>query len=87
MGGTCELPVGPFQMAVTRNLPLVPIFIMKDRWDTYHVYVDVAYPDESLSKKERMQALAQHFADQMANIVDKYPTQWYNYFEFVSNLN
>lgn len=84
MGGTCQLPMGPFQMAVTRELPMASIFIMKERWDTYHVYVDIVRPDESLPKKERMQALAQRFADQMSGIVDMYPTQWYNYFEFVN---
>lgn len=83
LGGTCELPMGPFQMAVTRELPMTPVFIMKERWDTYHVYVDIVRPDESLPRKERMQALAQQFADQMASMIDKYPTQWYNYFEFV----
>ncbi len=82
MGGKCDLPIGPFQMAVTRNLPAVSVFIMKVRWDTYRVHVDIVYPDESLTKKERMQVMAQHFADQMSHIVDLYPTQWYNYFEF-----
>jgi len=85
MGGTCELPMGPFQMSVTRDIPIVPVFIMKERWDTYRVFVDIIRPDDSLAKRERMQALAQQFADQMSQMVDRYPTQWYNYFEFVTN--
>ncbi len=83
MGGHCDLPMGPFQMAVTREVPIVPVFIMKERWDTYRVYTEILFPDESLPKRERMQALAQMFADRMSKMVDKYPTQWYNYFEFV----
>jgi len=83
--GKCELPMGPFQMAVTREVPIVPIFIMKERWDTYRVYVDIVRPDILVPKKERMQMLAQSFADKMSYFVDMYPTQWYNYFEFITN--
>ena len=85
MDGTCELPMGPFQMAVTRGLPVVPVFIMKERWDTYRVLTFQLKPDDALPRKERMQALAQQFADLMVRMIDRYPTQWFNYFEFVKD--
>lgn len=83
MGGVADLPVGPFQMAVTREVRLVPIFVMKERWDTYRIIMSPLVADASLPKRERMQRLAQQFADVMAEVVEQYPTQWFNYFEFV----
>ena len=83
MGGVADLPIGPFQMAVTRDVRLVPIFVMKERWDTYRIISRIFEPDATLPKRERMQRLAQQFADMMAEVIGRYPTQWFNYFEFV----
>ena len=83
MGGTADLPVGPFQMAVTRDLPVVPVFVMKENWNTYRVFSYILMPDNDLPKPLRMQRLAQQFADLMSAMVDRYPTQWFNYFDFV----
>ena len=86
MNGVADLPIGPFQMAVTRDVRLVPIFVMKERWDTYRIIIRVLEADATLPKRERMQHLAQQFADAMADVIGRYPTQWFNYFEFVRSL-
>ena len=83
LNGWADLPMGPFQMAVSRGLPLVPVFVMKENWNTYKVYSSIFMPDTTLPRKEQMQQLAQQFADQMVQMIDRYPTQWFNYFEFV----
>lgn len=83
MGGEADLPMGPFQMAVTRELPLVPVFIMKEDWKTYNVFSYICHPDTTLNKKSQMQQMAQQFADIMVEMIHRYPTQWFNYFEFI----
>lgn len=83
MNGTADLPMGPFQMAVSRELPIVPVFIMKENWNTYRVSLKIIYPEVTLGKKTQMQQLAQSFADQMVEMIDRYPIQWFNYFDFV----
>lgn len=82
-GGTAELPMGPFQMAVSRDLPIVPVFCMKETWNTYKVLSYVLRPDSNLPRKEQMQRLAQQFAELMERHIELYPTQWFNYFEFI----
>ncbi len=77
-----QLPFGPFQLAVLRETPMVAIFVMKERWDTYKVYYRILSADLSLGKKERAQQLANQFASAMDYMVRLYPTQWFNYFEF-----
>lgn len=81
--GTADLPMGPFQMAVSRELPIVPVFIMKENWNTYRVFSNIIFPDATLGKKVQMQQLAQQYADQIVEMVKRYPTQWFNYFDFV----
>ena len=83
LGGTADLPIGPFQMAVIRDVPVVAVFVMKENWNTYKVFSRIVLPDNELPKMARMQQLAQQFADMMAEMVDRYPTQWFNYFDFV----
>ena len=83
LDGKCDLPIGPFQMAVTRDVPIVPVFVMKERWDTYRICTTILRPDAALDKRHRVERLAQEYAQKMADMIDRYPTQWYNYFDFV----
>ncbi|MBR0037223.1 MAG: acyltransferase [Bacteroidales bacterium] len=82
MDHSVKLPFGPFQLALLREVPMVAIFVMKERWDTYKIYFRFLEADESLGKKEQAQQLADDFAREMESIVRLYPTQWFNYFEF-----
>lgn len=83
MKGVCDLPVGPFQMAVTRDCALTAVFVMKERWDTYRIWCYAMRPDLSLDKRQRVAHLAQQFADLMTEMIERYPTQWFNYFDFI----
>ena len=85
LGGPARFPMGPFQLAVTRQAPIVAIFVMKESWTRYRIFVRrlLLSPDElSLPKREQTQRLAEQFAGHLSQMVRRYPEQWFNYFDF-----
>ncbi len=85
LGAQAELPMGPYILAATRDVPMICTFVMKESVYTYHVYVqEVQLPEEAKDKnvKSRAAALAQAYADRLTEILKRYPHQWFNYYEF-----
>ena len=68
-GEKARFPMGAFALASKKNVPMLAVFVMKESYKTYHAYV-------------REIKNAQDFADNLEEIVKKYPTQWFNYFDF-----
>lgn len=88
MGSTAELPMGPYVLAASRNVPVLCTFVMKESISTYFAYVyELAIPEDLKveSTKVRAAALAQAYADRLTEILRRYPHQWFNYFEFWTN--
>lgn len=84
MGGKAMFPAGPFVLAVEREVKMLAVFVMKESVSGYHVVIKELSPitkGES-TRKEKMQLLAQSFADELASIVNEYPSQWFNYYNF-----
>ena len=68
-GEKARFPMGAFALASKKNVAMLAVFVMKESYRTYHAYV--------LGIKN-----AQDFADNLEEIVKRYPTQWFNYFDF-----
>ena len=81
-GETARFPLGSFAMAVQKNVPVLAVFVMKEGLKKYHAYVQEIVCDQQASKREQMNQMAQCFADRLEHIVRRYPTQWFNYFDF-----
>lgn len=83
LGAPSRFPLGPFALAVQRDVPMRSIFVMKESAKRYRIFVErIDYGDESLSKRQRMEHAARSFAAQLEYIVRRYPTQWFNYYDF-----
>lgn len=85
LGRPARFPLGPFALAVQRDVPLLALFVMKESARAYHVYVypvELPEAEAALPRRERMAALARAFAALMERIVKQYPHQWFNYYEF-----
>ncbi len=84
-GRKSRFPMGPFQLAVTREAPIVAIFVMKESWTLYRIFVrrlGVSEEDKSQNKRKQMAIVAQQFATNLEEMVRRYPEQWFNYFDF-----
>ena len=82
LGQTARFPLGAFAMAVQKDVDVISVFAMKEGLRKYRIYLRELQYDKSLSKRERMSQLAQRYAEQLEAIVRRYPTQWFNYFDF-----
>ena len=74
LGEKARLPLGPFAMAMQRQVPTIAIFVMKDSAYRYKVYI-----------REKVASLAQQFTREMESVLKAYPEQWFNYFEYWKN--
>ncbi|HBN02013.1 MAG TPA: hypothetical protein DD383_05255 [Rikenellaceae bacterium] len=83
LGGKAELPMGPFLMAAMRDVPVMSVFVMKIGLRKYRVHL--FRPDEGLEGlgvREKAEALAKAYAENITYILRRYPDQWFNYYEF-----
>ncbi len=82
-GSPANFPLGPFALAVQRNVPVISVFVMKTGATKYKIYVNRVDNEELVgSSREKMQKLARMFAVQLESVVREYPTQWFNFYDF-----
>ena len=81
MGAEAKFPLGPFTLAVQREVPVLTVMVMKESRKKYRIMIhELAAVGEN--NKDKVQHLAQQFASRLEDAVDQYPTQWFNYYEF-----
>ena len=83
-GAPARFPAGPFVMAAGRSVPMLAVFVMKEAARRYRIIirqVDAAL-DQALPSRARAQAMAEDYAAQLETVVRRYPTQWYNFYDF-----
>lgn len=81
-GEKARFPLGAFAMTAQKDVSALAIFVMKEGWKKYHAYVRKIQSDKDATIREKMSQLAQSFAYNLEDIVRRYPTQWFNYFDF-----
>ena len=82
MGADARFPMGPFALAVQKDVPVVAVFCMRGKWGVYNVYVRKITCNPGLQPRASMQDMAQKFVAELESIVRLYPTQWFNYYDF-----
>lgn len=73
---------GPFSLAVTRGLDVVMVNAMKEKDGSYHAFFTQLHYDKTLTPKQQRQQLADAYTAEIERLLDKYPEQWFNYFNF-----
>ena len=81
LGKEASFPMGPFALAVQKEVPMLAVFSMRYH-GRYRVYVRDIKQDESLPVRARMTDMARSFAAELEKVVRMYPTQWFNYYDF-----
>ena len=83
-GATAPFPLGPYRLALQRSVPVLAISVMKTSARRYSVCIErldtQIAPDAT--RQTKPQQLAQLTANHIERMVRKYPTQWFNYYEF-----
>lgn len=76
-----KFPAGPFLIASRLKVPVVFVYVMKEPKLHYHLYAreaEVKHRDEK--------ALLKAYTESVEFMVQKYPLQWFNYFDFWDQL-
>ena len=82
LGGRAELPLGPFSVATMRGLDVLAVNVMKTASTAYTAYVAPLPYDRQAPRKQQIEQLAQAYARQIERMLNLFPTQWYNYFDY-----
>jgi predicted LPLAT superfamily acyltransferase len=82
LGAEALLPLGPFSVATMRGLDVLAVNVMKDSWPSYKIFVTPLVYDKQAARKEQIRQLADGYAAELERMLQQYPTQWYNFFDF-----
>lgn len=77
LGKNALFPIGPFLIASRLKVPVVFVYVMKEPNLHYHLYAR-----EAKVKQRDPQILLESYVENLESMLDKYPLQWYNYFDF-----
>ena len=72
-----RFPAGPFLLGSRLRVPVLFVYVMKEGLSHYHLYAREA-KDFHRNEKE----LLKSFVESITRILEKYPYQWFNYFNF-----
>ena len=81
LGEEANFPAGPFLIASRLKVPVVFVYVMKEPNLHYHLYtreVEVSHRNEK--------ALLAAYTKSVESMLEKYPLQWFNYFDFWDKL-
>ena len=81
LGKEANFPAGPFLIASRLKVPVVFVYVMKEPNLHYHLYAR-----EAASKHRDEKGLLKEYVQSVEAILQKYPLQWFNYFDFWNNL-
>ncbi|MEP6930844.1 MAG: lipid A biosynthesis acyltransferase [Flavobacterium sp.] len=81
LGKETNFPAGPFLIASRLKVPVVFVYVMKEPNLHYHLYAR-----EANVKHRDEKALLKEYVQSVETIIQKYPLQWFNYFDFWNDL-
>lgn len=83
LGKNARFPLGPFAIAVQKNVPVVAVFVVKTSTKGYKIIIRRIEPDlAGLGRTQKMEAYARDFVKELETLTRQYPCQWFNFFEF-----
>jgi len=86
LGEKASFPTGPFYLAMKFNVPVSFVFAMKESATHYHFYATPPrlFQQQGLQLKrdQTIEAIIKDYICIMEKMVQKYPFQWFNYYNF-----
>jgi predicted LPLAT superfamily acyltransferase len=82
LGAEAKFPAGPFLLASRLNVPVLFVYVMKETSTHYHLYARKAK-----AKQRDSNMLLKEYSESVSWMLEKYPLQWFNYFDFWNSKN
>lgn len=77
-----KFPAGPFLLASRLNAPVLFVYVMKETSKHYHLFTR-----QAKVKHRDAQALLKEYVSSVSWVLNKYPLQWFNFFDFWEVFN
>lgn len=77
LGEKAQFPAGPFLLSSRLNTPVLFVYVMRERGRHYHLYARKAE-----FKNRDAHSLLESYTRSIEKILEKYPLQWFNYYNF-----
>lgn len=81
LGKKARFSAGPFLLATRLKAPVIFVYVMKETDKHYHLYARTVEV-----KRRDPQDLLEKYVKNMESMLDKYPLQWFNHFDFWEEL-
>ncbi len=78
LGREAVFPAGPFLLASRLNVPVIFVYVMRERNLHYHLYARRAMG----IKRRDAQSVLDVYVKSVERILARYPLQWFNFFDF-----
>ncbi|HOG24906.1 MAG TPA: lipid A biosynthesis (KDO)2-(lauroyl)-lipid IVA acyltransferase [Bacteroidales bacterium] len=87
LGSPANFPMGSFLLAAQLDVPMVSLYVMRERGMKYHIICKQMSVDRSQYRNSReiARALCQAYVEQLENVLKSYPHQWFNFYDFWNN--
>ena len=82
LGEKARFPMGPFVLASRFKVPVSYVFAVKESNLHYHLFASKIKNYDHLDKEVVMQEMLAEFSKEMLDKLNKYPEQWFNYYNF-----
>lgn len=82
LGKEAKFPAGPFLLASRLKVPVLFVYVMKETSNHYHLYARKAK-----AKQRDSEMLLKEYSESVSWMLEKYPLQWFNYFNFWNSKN
>ena len=81
LGAEAKFPEGPFLLAFKLKVPVAYVHSFKESGTHYHFYsTKIKY--FYASKEDTIQSILNDFALDLEKMIQRYPKQWFNYYDF-----
>lgn len=86
LGGRIKVPFAPYRLASVTGKPIMVLFSHKTRINRYVLRLArVIRVGPEVQRPEDAEPYAQQFADAMADYVEEYPWQFFNFYDLWNN--
>ena len=82
LGKNAKFPAGPFMIASRLQVPVAYVYVMKEPNLHYHLYTRIAEV-----KHRDSNGLLQSYVQNLESMLQKYPLQWFNYYDFWEDVD
>ena len=87
---SANFPAGPFLIAAITKAPIIPVFIVKDRFNhyTFKAFDPIFFDDVTrANRKQMIKDGMNKFISNIEEVVKKHPYQWFNFYDVWAKNN